>query len=161
MFKGGLASHSEKVIKYHTATHLLHQALREVFGETVKQKGSNINEERLRFDYSCSFKPTAEQLRRVEEIVNQKIKEGLSVIMKEMSLAEAKKMGAIGLFEEKYGERVKVYFIVKPKNGLENAFSKEICAGPHVQNTSELGHFRIIKEEAVSSGVRRIKAILD
>jgi len=157
MFKGGLASHSEKVIKYHTATHLLHRALREVLGDEIKQKGSNINEERLRFDYSYSRKPTSEQLKKVEEIVNEKIKENLPIIMKEMMLAEAKKLGAIGLFEEKYGERVKVYFIGEPKN----AYSKEICAGPHVANTGILGHFKIIKEEAVSSGVRRIKAVLE
>jgi len=161
MFKGGLTSHSEKAIKYHTATHLLHRALREVLGEEVKQKGSNINEERLRFDFSCSFKPTPEQLKKVEEIVNQKIQENLPVIMKEMPLEEAKKIGAIGLFEEKYGDIVKVYFIGKPEEGLENAYSKEICGGPHVQNTGVLGHFKIIKEEAVSSGVRRIKAILE
>ena len=161
MFKGGLASHSDKAIKYHTATHLLHKALQEVLGEEVKQKGSNINEERLRFDFSCSQKPTPEQLKKVEDIVNQKIQENLPVIMKEMSLEEAKKIGAIGLFGEKYGERVKVYFIGRTENGLENAYSKEICGGPHVASTGELGHFKIIKEEAVSQGVRRIKAILE
>jgi len=161
MFKGGLTTHSEKTIKYHTATHLLHQALRDVLGEEVKQKGSNINEERLRFDFSCSFKPTTEQLKKVEEIVNQKIRDNLSVIMKEMSLEEAKKIGAIGLFEEKYGDVVKVYFIGKPEEGFEKAYSKEICGGPHVEKTGILGHFKIIKEEAVSSGVRRIKAILE
>ncbi|HOV88542.1 MAG TPA: alanine--tRNA ligase [Candidatus Paceibacterota bacterium] len=161
MFKGGLASHSDKAIKYHTATHLLHKALQEVLGEEVKQKGSNINEERLRFDFSCSQKPTSEQLKKVEDIVNQKIQENLPVIMKEMSLEEAKKIGAIGLFGEKYGERVKVYFIGRTENGLENAYSKEICGGPHVASTGELGHFKIIKEEAVSQGVRRIKAILE
>ena len=161
MFKGGLASHSDKAIKYHTATHLLHKALQEVLGEEVKQKGSNINEERLRFDFSCSQKLTPEQLKKVEDIVNQKIQENLPVIMKEMSLEEAKKIGAIGLFGEKYGERVKVYFIGRTENGLENAYSKEICGGPHVNNTGELGHFKIIKEEAVSQGVRRIKAILE
>ncbi|HPD55226.1 MAG TPA: alanine--tRNA ligase [Candidatus Paceibacterota bacterium] len=161
MFKGGLASHSEKAIKYHTATHLLHKALQEVLGEEVKQRGSNINEERLRFDFSCTQKPTPEQLKKVEEIVNQKIQENLSVIMKEMKLEEAQKIKATGLFNEKYGERVKVYFIGRPEDGLENAYSKEICGGPHVTNTSVLGHFKIIKEEAVSHGVRRIKAILE
>ncbi|HOD96974.1 MAG TPA: alanine--tRNA ligase [Candidatus Paceibacterota bacterium] len=161
MFKGGLASHSEKAIKYHTATHLLHKALQEVLGEEVKQEGSNINEERLRFDFSCSKKLTPEQLKKVEEIVNQKIKENLPVIMKEMKLEEAKKIGAIGLFNEKYGDRVKVYFIGRLEDGLENAYSKEICGGPHVTNTNVLGHFKIIKEEAVSQGVRRIKAILE
>lgn len=161
MFKGGLASHSEKAIKYHTATHLLHKALQEVLGEEVKQRGSNINEERLRFDFSCTQKPTPEQLKKVEEIVNQKIQENLSVIMKEMKLEEAQKIKATGLFNEKYGERVKVYFIGRPEDGLENAYSKEICGGPHVTNTGVLGHFKIIKEEAVSHGVRRIKAILE
>jgi len=161
MFKGGLASHSEKAIKYHTATHLLHKALQDVIGEEVKQEGSNINEERLRFDFSCSKKLTPEQLKKVEEIVNQKIKENLPVIMKEMKLEEAKKIGAIGLFNEKYGDRVKVYFIGRLEDGLENAYSKEICGGPHVTNTNVLGHFKIIKEEAVSQGVRRIKAILE
>lgn len=157
MFKGGLAEHSEKAIKYHTATHLLHKALREVLGEEVKQRGSHINEERLRFDYSYSGKPTPEQLKKVEEIVNQKIQENLPVYMEEMSLSRAKEIGAVGLFEDKYGERVKVYFIGDPAK----AYSKEICGGPHVQNTGILGHFKIIKEEAVSSGVRRIKAILE
>lgn len=157
MFKGGLAEHSEKAIKYHTATHLLHKALREVLGEEVKQRGSHINEERLRFDYSYSGKPTPEQLKKVEEIVNQKIQENLPVYMEEMSLSRAKEIGAVGLFEDKYGERVKVYFIGDPAK----AYSKEICGGPHVQNTGVLGHFKIIKEEAVSSGVRRIKAILE
>lgn len=157
MFKGGLADRSEKAIKYHTATHLLHKALRDVLGEEVKQRGSNINEERLRFDYSYSQKPTPEQLKKVEEIVNQKIKENLPVVMKEMTLSQAKEIGAIGLFEDKYGEKVKVYFIGHP----ENVYSKEICGGPHVQNTGLLGCFKIVKEESVSSGVRRIKAILE
>lgn len=162
MFKGGLTSHSEQAIKYHTATHLLHQALIDVLGEEIKQKGSNINEERLRFDYSCFQKPTSEQLKKVEDVVNEKIKENLSVIMKEMSLQEARKLGAIGLFEEKYGNRVKVYFIGGSKDKkLKDAYSKEICGGPHVENTSVLGHFKIIKEEAISNGVRRIKAILE
>lgn len=157
MFKGGLADYSEKAVKYHTATHLLHKALREVLGEEVKQRGSNINEERLRFDYSYSQKPTPEQLKKVEEIVNQKIKENLPVVMKEMTLFQAKEIGAIGLFENKYGENVKVYFIGNP----ENAYSKEICGGPHVQSTGILGYFKIVKEESVSSGVRRIKAVLE
>ncbi len=157
MFKGGLVDHSEKAIKYHTATHLLHRALRDVLGEEVKQRGSNINDERLRFDYSYSQKPTPEQLKKVEEIVNEKIKADLSVTVKEMSLEEAKKIGAIGFFEEKYGERVKVYLIGDP----QNPFSKEICGGPHVEHTGILGNFKIVKEESVSSGIRRIKAVLE
>jgi len=161
MFRGGLTTHSEKAIKYHTATHLLHQALRDVLGDEVEQRGSNINEERLRFDYSCFQKPTVEQLKKVEEIVNEKIQENLPVIKKEMSLQEAKELGAIGLFENKYGERVSVYFIGGEENNLKKAYSKEICGGPHVTNTNVLGYFKIIKEEAVSSGVRRIKAILE
>lgn len=156
-FKGGLVDQSEIVVKYHTATHLLHQALREILGEEVAQKGSNITPERLRFDFSYSKKPSADQLKKVEEIVNQKIQEALPVIMKEMTLKEARALGAIGLFPEKYGEKVKVYFIGEP----ERAYSKEICGGPHVKNTKELGKFRIIKEEAVSGGVRRIKAVLE
>jgi len=153
MFKAGLADHSEISVKYHTATHLLQQALKDVLGESVGQKGSNITPERLRFDFSYSQKMTPEQIQKVEEIVNRKIKAALPVKMEEMNLEEAKKSGAVGVFAEKYGEKVKVYSI--------GDFSKEICAGPHVQNTSELGRFKIIKEEAVSSGVRRIKAVLN
>jgi len=153
MFKAGLADHSEIAIKYHTATHLLQQALRDVLGREVGQKGSNINAERLRFDFSYGQKMTAEQIKKVEDIVNEKINEALPAMLKEMSLAEAKASGAIGLFAEKYGDRVKVYSI--------GDYSKEICGGPHVQNTKELGHFKIIKEEAVSQGVRRIKAVLE
>jgi len=161
MFKGGLADHSEIATKYHTATHLLHQALRDVLGFDVYQKGSNITAERLRFDFSYSQKMTPEQIQKVEEIVNQKIKAALPVKMEEMNLEEAKKSGAVGVFAEKYGEKVKVYSIGDSSTGSGQVFSKEICAGPHVQNTSELGHFKIIKEEAVSSGVRRIKATLN
>ena len=153
MFKAGLADHSEIAIRYHTATHLLQQALKDVLGESVEQKGSNITPERLRFDFSHNQKMTPEQIKKIEDIVNEKIRENLPVIMEEMTLAEAKKSGAIGLFAEKYGERVKVYSI--------DNFSREICGGPHVQNTLELGHFKIIKEEAVSQGVRRIKAVLE
>lgn len=157
MFKGGLADAGEKTTKYHTATHLLHKALQIVLGESVAQKGSNITSERLRFDFSWPEKMTKDQIERVEEIVNGKIKEGLPVSWKEVELEEARKSGAIGLFGHKYEDKVKVYDIgesAKP-------FSKEICMGPHATNTGELGRFKIIKEEAVSAGVRRIKAVLE
>jgi len=153
MFKGGLESGSEQATRYHTATHLLLAALREVLGDDVYQKGSNITTERLRFDFSHSDKMTEEQIKKVEDIVNEKIKEALPVMMEEMPVFEAKKSGAMGEFAEKYTENVKVYSI--------GNYSKEICGGPHVKNTSELGHFKITKEESSSSGVRRIKAILE
>jgi len=152
-FKGGLADHSEMTTKLHTATHLLHQALRQVLGEQVQQKGSNINPERLRFDFNYDQKMTPEQLTQVEQIVNDQIEKGLDIKMEEMSVDDAKASGAIGLFTEKYGDKVKVYSI--------GDFSKEICGGPHAKNTSELHHFEIKKEESSSAGVRRIKAILD
>jgi len=153
MFKGGLANHSELITKYHTATHLLHAALRQILGKQVEQKGSNITEARLRFDFSHQEKLTPEQLKTIEELVNKKIKEDLPITFQEMSLTEAQKSGAIGLFADKYGDQVKVYTI---KN-----FSKEICGGPHVAKTGELGNFKIIKEEASSAGIRRIKAVLE
>ena len=152
-FKGGLAEQNEKTISYHTATHLLHKALQIVLGEHAKQKGSNITTERLRFDFSHPEKMTPEQLKQVEDIVNEQIKRDLPVTCEEMTLEEAKESGAMGLFESKYGEKVKVYTI--------GDFSKEICGGPHVTHTGELGHFKIKKEESSSSGVRRIKAILE
>ncbi len=161
MFKSGLADASERTVKYHTATHLLHQALRQVLGNQVIQKGSNITAERLRFDFSYPQKMTEEQIKKVENIVNEKIKENLLVICREMNLENAKKSGALGLFEEKYGEKVKVYFIGDPSDSSRPVFSKEICAGPHINRASELGHFKIIKEESSSAGVRRIKATLD
>ena len=151
-FKGGLADDSEQTTGLHTATHLLHQALRDVLGDHVTQKGSNITEERLRFDFTHPEKMTTEQISEVENIINNKIKSELPVAMKEMTMEEAKAAGAIGLFAEKYGERVKVYSI--------GDYSKEICGGPHVENLSELGEFKIKKEESSSAGVRRIKAIL-
>ncbi len=153
IFKGGLADKKETTIKLHTATHLLHQALRDVLGPTVVQKGSNITPERLRFDFSYDKKMTDEQLKKVEDIVNSKINEKLPITKEETTPEEAKKDGALGLFDSKYGERVYVYTI--------KGFSKEICGGPHIRNTSELGKFKIIKEEAVSAGVRRIKAMLE
>ena len=152
-FKGGLAEQNEKTIKYHTATHLLHKALQIVLGEHAKQKGSNITDERLRFDFSHPEKMTKEELQQVEDIVNEQIKRDLEVKCEEMTLEEAKKSGAMGLFENKYGDKVKVYTI--------GDFSKEICGGPHVKHTGELGHFKIKKEESSSAGVRRIKAILE
>ncbi|MFA5099026.1 MAG: alanine--tRNA ligase [Candidatus Paceibacterota bacterium] len=153
MFKGGLADASEQTIKYHTAAHLMLAALRKVFGENVLQKGSNITSERLRFDFSHPEKMTPEQIKQVEDLVNEKIKADLPVVCEEMSLDEAKEKGAMGVFDSKYGERVKVYSI--------DTFSKEICGGPHVNRTSELGKFKIVKEESASAGVRRIKAVLE
>ncbi len=151
-FKGGLADNSEKVVEYHTATHLLHKALHIVLGEHALQSGSNITEERLRFDFKHPQKVTPEELAKVEEIVNQQIKSDLVVTCEEMTLDEAKESGATGLFENKYGDKVKVYTI--------GDFSKEICGGPHVERTGNMGRFKIKKEEASSAGVRRIKAVL-
>ena len=151
-FKGGLADQNEQTIAYHTATHLLHQALKDVLGDHVKQSGSNITTERLRFDFTHPQKMTKEEITKVEEIVNKQIKRDLPVTWKEMSYEEAKATGAIGLFTDKYGDRVKVYTI--------GDYSKEICGGPHVEHTGNMGRFKIKKEESSSSGVRRIKAIL-
>ena len=151
-FKGGLADAKIQTIKLHTATHLLYKALKDVLGSGVKQCGSNITPERLRFDFSYSGKVGDKELNKVEEIVNSKIKDELEIVKKEMTLAEAKKKGIKGLFEAKYGKKVFVYFI--------GNYSKEICMGPHVKNTSELGKFKILKEQGVSAGVRRIKAKL-
>lgn len=153
VFKGGLADHSEATTAYHTATHLLHQALRIVLGKHVMQKGSNITVERLRFDFSHPAPMTEEEKKRVEEIVNEQIKRDLPVTMKMEKLEDAKKEGAIALFGEKYEDVVKVYTI--------GDFSKEVCGGPHVESTGSLGHFVIKKEQSSSSGVRRIKAILE
>lgn len=158
-FKGGLADHSEKVVQYHTATHLLHQALHDVLGEKVMQKGSNITGERLRFDFTHTQKMTDEEKKKVEEMVNQKIAEKLPVQNVVLPKSEAEKIGARMFFGDKYGEQVSVYFIGE---NLETAYSKEFCGGPHVANTSELkGVFKITKEEAISAGVRRIKAVLE
>jgi len=153
MFKGGLVDGSEQAVKYHNVNHLLLAALKEILGEHVLQRGSNITAERLRFDFFHPEKMTEDELKRVEDLVNENIKEGLPVICEEMEFTKAKEVGATGVFESKYGERVKVYSI--------GNFSKEICGGPHVNNTSELGHFRILKEESSSSGIRRIRAILE
>ncbi len=151
-FKGGLADHDVETTKLHTATHLLHAALRRVLGEEVHQKGSNITAERLRFDFTFGRRMTPEEIREVERLVNEAIDRKLPVTMEESTVAEAKAAGAIGLFESKYGERVNVYTM--------GDFSKEICGGPHVKNTGELGGFKILKEESSSAGVRRIKAVV-
>jgi alanyl-tRNA synthetase len=152
-FKGGLADHSDMTKKYHTATHLLHKALRTVLGEHVQQKGSNITAERLRFDFSHPEKMTPEQVKEVEGIVNTQIVNNLSVSMEIMSLDDAKNNGAIAFFADKYEEKVKVYSI--------GNFSMEVCGGPHVENTSELGKIKLKKEQSSSSGVRRIRAVLE
>ena len=152
-FKSGLADSSEKTTKLHTATHLLNEALRIVLKDiNIHQKGSNIKPERLRFDFNFDRKLTDEELKKVEALVNEKINQRLEVKREEMSVDEAKKEGAKGVFEHKYGEKISVYSI--------GNFSKEICAGPHVKNIKELGKFKILKEESVSAGVRRIKAVL-
>jgi len=156
MFKGGLADTSEQTTRLHTATHLLHKALREVLGNHVKQMGSNITAERLRFDFSHFEKMTDEQIAKVEQIVNEKIQEKLPVQSEILSKADAEKTGAIHFFGDKYGDKVTVYYI---GDDLKTAWSKEFCGGPHVKNTSEIGKFKIIKEESASRGVRRIKAI--
>ncbi len=164
MFKGGLANHNEKTIRLHTAHHLLLAALQEVVSPEIKQRGSNITEERLRIDFVCDHKLTDEEKQKVEDLVNQKIQAGLNVVRKEMPLVEAEKIGAQMEFGAKYPETVSVYFIEDlPAQAGEkpSIFSKEFCGGPHVSNTSELGHFKIQKEEAVSAGIRRIKAILE
>jgi len=153
-FKSGLQDQSVETTRLHTATHLLHAALRKVLGVHVQQKGSNITPERLRFDFSNPEKLTDEQLKKVEVLVNDAIAKKIPVQREEMSLEQARKAGALAFFDSKYvPEKVSVYTV--------SGVSKEVCAGPHIKNTSELGKFRIIKEEAVSAGVRRIKAVLE
>jgi alanyl-tRNA synthetase len=151
-FAGGLADHSEEVRKLHTATHLLHKALKMVLGDEVNQKGSNITAERLRFDFNFPQKMTPEQVKKVEEIVNEQIKRSLPVSYEITTVDDAKSKGAVGLFEHKYGDQIKVYSM--------GDFSTEICGGPHADNTGDLKSFKIIKEEASSAGVRRIKAVI-
>jgi alanyl-tRNA synthetase len=153
VFKGGLVDNSETTTRLHTATHLLHKSLQIVLGDHVKQKGSNITAERLRFDFVHGDKMTEDQLKKVEELVNDAIKRSLPVTMETMTVEEARQKGATALFAAKYGEQVKVYTM--------GDFSKEVCGGPHVKNTSELGKFKIIKEESSSAGVRRIRAVLE
>ena len=152
-FKGGLADSGAETAKLHTATHLLQGALRTLLGEGVQQKGSNITAERLRFDFSFDRKVTREELDKAEAIVNQAIAEKIDVIKTDMPYQEAQASGALGFFKDKYNDVVSVYEIP--------GYSKEICGGPHAKNTAELGHFKIVKEEACSSGVRRIKAVLN
>ncbi|MBQ4075391.1 MAG: hypothetical protein IJD39_09345 [Clostridia bacterium] len=151
-FKGGLADASEQTACLHTATHLLQAALRKVLGDEVHQKGSNITAERLRFDFTFGRKMTAEEIQEVQKLVNEAIEAKAPVTMEEMTVAEAKAQGAMGLFESKYGEKVKVYTM--------GQYSKEICGGPHAQNTGDLVSFKIQKEESSSAGVRRIKAVI-
>jgi alanyl-tRNA synthetase len=157
MFKGGLADTSEKTVKYHTATHLLLAALREVLGDHVYQKGSNITTERLRLDFPSDEKLTPEQVKKVEDIVNEAIEKGYEISFKEMDKEEALKLVPFAAFSEKYGDRVKVYYV----GPQDKPFSTEICNGPHVKNTSELGKFQIIKQENIGSGTKRIKAVLE
>jgi alanyl-tRNA synthetase len=168
MFKGGLANHNEKTVRLHTAHHLLLAGLQSVVDKNIKQRGSNITEERLRMDFSFDRKLTDEEKKEVENWVNEKIKLGLNVVRREMPLIEAEKIGAQMEFGAKYPEMVSVYFI---EDKDDNAVSKEFCGGPHVTNTAELysssqdfsrdnGPFKIIKEEAVAQGIRRIKAVL-
>ncbi len=153
-FKGGLADHSEQTVKYHTANHMMLEAMKRVLGrEDVNQRGSNITAERLRFDFTFPRKLEEYELRKIEEMVNDEIAKNHKVHFEEMSVADAKKIGATGVFEHKYGDAVKVYFV--------GDFSKEICGGPHVENTKDMGKLKIQKEEASSAGVRRIKAILE
>ena len=157
MFKGGLADQSEMNVKYHTATHMMYRALRTVLGDEVEQRGSNITPERTRFDFNHHGKVTPEQQREIEKIVNDAIKADLPVMWKEMPTKEALAAGARGHFGEKYGDTVKVYTIGDPAH----PYSMELCGGPHVEHTGVLGHFRIIKEESSSAGIRRIKAVLE
>lgn len=154
-FEGGLADNSEETTRLHTAAHLLNEALRKVLGGEVMQKGANINKDRLRFDFSFDRKLSEEEVKEVEDMVNGVIKKGLEVDYKEMSLEEAKKIGAYGVFESKYKEKdkIKVYTV--------GDFSTEICGGPHVKNTREMGHFKIVKQESCGAGVRRVKAVLE
>jgi len=156
-FKGGLGDQGEMAVKYHTATHLLHKALRSILGDHVAQKGSNITAERLRFDFAHDAPMTAEEIKKAEDIVNEQIKKDLTVFMETMGLEEAKARGAIALFGEKYESQVKVYTI---GNSVSEYFSKEVCGGPHVEKTGVLGTFKIQKEQSSSAGVRRIRAVL-
>ena len=154
--KGGLAEQSDITTKYHTATHLLQQALVNVLGDQVAQKGSNINNERMRFDFTFARPMTKEEIQKVQDIVNEQIKADLPVTMEIMPLDKAKAEGARALFTNKYGEDVKVYTI----GTKDNWFSKEVCGGPHVQHTAQIGEFKIEKEQSSSAGVRRIRATI-
>ena len=158
-FKGGLASHSEKIIRLHTSTHLLNAALRDVLGDDVWQKGSNITEERTRFDFTHNKKMTKEEIEAVEALVNDWIARDLKVKKEIMTLEDARKLGAIGVFGEKYSDTVSIYTVYDPSSG--EVISREFCGGPHVEHTGVIGKFKIAKEEASSAGVRRIKAIVE
>ena len=158
MFKGGLANHNEKTVRLHTAHHLLLAGLQNVVDKNIKQRGSNITEERLRIDFLCDHKLTDEEKKKTEDWVTDKIQKGLEVVRKEMPFTEAESIGAEMEFGAKYVDTVSVYFI---QDKDRNIFSKEFCGGPHVKNTSELSHFKIQKEEAVAQGIRRIKAVLE
>jgi len=157
MFKGGLANHNEKTIKLHTAHHLLLAGLQAIVSPEIKQRGSNITEERLRMDFLCDHKLTDGEKKKTEDWVNDKIKKGLNVVRREMPLEEAEKIGAEMEFGAKYADTVSIYFIEDEKGKI---VSKEFCGGPHVANTKELSQFKIQKEEAVAQGIRRIKAVL-
>jgi alanyl-tRNA synthetase len=165
-FKGGLADTGEMSVKYHTATHLLHAALHKILGPQALQKGSNITAERMRFDFAHSEKMTPEQIKEAEDLVNAAIKRDYPVTFQELPLEEARKKQAIGLFADNYGEKVKVYTVGDPEgiplaDATSPTFSRELCGGPHVEHTGTMGHFKIVKEEACSSGIRRIKATLE
>ena len=151
----------KKVVRLHTATHLLQWALREVLGKDVKQMGSDITAERTRFDFSFDRKLTSEEIKKMEELINEKIKQNLRVYFKEMSKTEAEKTGAISFFKAKYPDIVKVYFIDPSTGSGQAPISAEFCGGPHVEKTSEIGKFRILKEEAVAAGIRRIRGTVN
>ncbi|MGN0819337.1 MAG: alanine--tRNA ligase [Christensenellaceae bacterium] len=152
-FKGGLADTGEETARLHTATHLMQAALKKVLSPTVSQKGSNITVERLRFDFNFERPMTADEIKQVEDLVNEAIQADVEIVMEEMTLEQAKASGAVGVFDNKYGDVVKVYTMGK--------YSKEICGGPHAKRTGELGRFRIVKEQSSSAGIRRIKAVIE
>ena len=153
VFKGGLADTGEQTTRLHTAVHILQAALRKIISEDIYQKGSNITSERLRFDFNCDHKLTDEEKQKIEDFVNDVIKQDIPVVCEELTLDQAKEQGALGVFEHKYGDKVKVYTI--------GNISKEICGGPHAKSTGELKKFKIVKEESSSAGVRRIKAVIE
>jgi alanyl-tRNA synthetase len=155
--KAGSKEEEQKVIRLHTATHLLHRALCDALGEEINQRGSDITSERARFDFIFPRKMTEEEIRKTEEMVNEKIKEALPVNFKEMPKEEAEKTGALKFFKGNYPDTVKVYYV---GDSIEGAYSKEFCGGPHVANTREIGDFKIIKEESSSAGIRRIRAVV-
>jgi alanyl-tRNA synthetase len=156
-FKGGLADTKEQTTRLHTATHLLHAALMEIVNKNIIQKGSNITAERLRFDFNSDERLSDEQLKKVGEWVNKAIQACADVNEDVLSVEEAKKKGAHGIFDSKYGEKVKVYTVTDGKK----VYSKEICGGPHVKTVKGMGHFKILKQESVAAGVKRIKAVLE